>query len=71
MIPALIIWLALALPQDSYAVEIAGNVVAITDGDTITVLDTGKQQHKIRLSMSGKSWPGATTLEGEKQGKRQ
>jgi endonuclease YncB( thermonuclease family) len=28
---------------------ITGKVIAITDGDTITVLDSGKQQHKIRL----------------------
>lgn len=27
-----------------------GRVVGITDGDTITVLDANKQQHKIRLS---------------------
>lgn len=47
MIPALIIWLALTLPQDSCAVEVTGNVAGITDGDTITVLDTGKQQHEI------------------------
>jgi len=47
VIPALIIWLAFALPQDSCAVEVTGNVVGITDGDTTTVLDTGKQQHEI------------------------
>jgi endonuclease YncB( thermonuclease family) len=28
---------------------ITGKVIAIADGDTITVLDSGKQQHKIRL----------------------
>lgn len=27
-----------------------GYVVAISDGDTITVLDTNRQQHKIRLA---------------------
>lgn len=29
---------------------ISGKVVAIADGDTLTVLDGGKQQHKIRLA---------------------
>lgn len=29
---------------------ITGRVVAIADGDTITVLDAGNQQHKIRLA---------------------
>ena len=29
--------------------EIQGKVVGITDGDTITVLDADKVQHKIRL----------------------
>lgn len=29
---------------------ITGNVVSIADGDTITVLDARRQQHKIRLS---------------------
>jgi len=47
VIPALIIWLTLTLPQDSCAVEITGNVVGMTDGDTITVVDIGKQQHEI------------------------
>jgi endonuclease YncB( thermonuclease family) len=30
--------------------EITGNVVAIADGDTLTVLDESKTQHKIRLA---------------------
>src|ERR1700731_3445886 len=30
--------------------ESAGEVVAITDGDTLTVLDESKTQHKIRLA---------------------
>src|SRR5580692_4705149 len=30
--------------------EIAGEVVAIADGDTLTVLDDTKTQHKIRLA---------------------
>lgn len=31
------------------AAELSGRVVAISDGDTITVLDNAKTQHKIRL----------------------
>lgn len=34
----------------AFAYEIRGKVVAIADGDTITVLDADYQQHKIRLS---------------------
>jgi endonuclease YncB( thermonuclease family) len=30
--------------------EISGKVVAIADGDTLTVLDEAKTQHKIRLA---------------------
>lgn len=30
--------------------ELRGRVVAVADGDTITVLDAGKRQHKIRLN---------------------
>ena len=42
-----IIALAFALP--AWAV-ITGNVVGVADGDTITVLDADKVQHKIRLT---------------------
>ena len=34
----------------SYAETIAGKVVGVADGDTVTVLDATKTQHKIRLS---------------------
>lgn len=30
--------------------DITGKVVAVADGDTITVLDSSKMQHKIRLA---------------------
>lgn len=33
----------------SQAKEITGKVVGVTDGDTITLLDKEKKQHKIRL----------------------
>jgi len=32
------------------AATIEGRVVSISDGDTITILDAGNRQHKIRLS---------------------
>jgi micrococcal nuclease len=37
------------VPSLVIAHEIQGTVVGIADGDTITVLDSNKQQHKIRL----------------------
>lgn len=33
-----------------FADVVTGKVVGVTDGDTITVLDSGQQQHKIRVS---------------------
>ena len=42
--------LAALLTVSAYSESISGRVVAIADGDTITVLDTSKTQHKIRLS---------------------
>lgn len=45
------ILLAVALfTAPTSADELRGRVVGITDGDTITVLDAGKTQHKIRLA---------------------
>ena len=41
-------WL-LALTASLHADELRGKVVSIADGDTITVLDAAKVQHKIRL----------------------
>ncbi len=32
------------------AATLSGRVVGVHDGDTITVLDAGRQQHKIRLA---------------------
>lgn len=49
MLRFLYIVLALAaLPFPSLAATLAGRVVGAHDGDTITVLDASKTQHKIR-----------------------
>ncbi len=42
--------LLLALACTAHAETITGRVVGVVDGDTITVLDADKVQHKIRLS---------------------
>lgn len=39
-----------ALASTASAQTISGLVVSIADGDTLTVLDAGKVQHKIRVS---------------------
>lgn len=50
-IPALFFLLALlALPGAVLAGSIAGRVVGVHDGDTLTMLDATRQQHKIRLA---------------------
>ena len=41
---------AFALVPASGASEVSGNVVGVSDGDTITVLDEKKATHKIRLA---------------------
>ena len=44
-LPALLaLWLGVA-----QAAGLSGKVVRVSDGDSITVLDSGNQQHKIRL----------------------
>ncbi len=43
-------YILLALACVTHAEVITGRVVAVADGDTITVLDADKVQHKIRLS---------------------
>jgi endonuclease YncB( thermonuclease family) len=40
----------LAVPKSSLAVILYGEVVGISDGDTITVLDADRKTHKIRLA---------------------
>lgn len=39
----------LLFAQSAYAEVLSGRVVGIADGDTVTVLDIAKTQHKIRL----------------------
>lgn len=36
-------------PQEIFSKSLTGKVVAVADGDTLTVLDPDHQQHKIRL----------------------
>ena len=45
----LLVLLALAFGHITHADVLHGLVVAVADGDTITVLDESKMQHKIRL----------------------
>lgn len=47
-LPLLALLLLLALP--ARAAEIAGRVVGITDGDTLTLLDDRRKQRRIRLA---------------------
>jgi endonuclease YncB( thermonuclease family) len=44
---ALVVWLACVASQ---AATLSGRVVAVADGDTITVLDAARNQHRIRLA---------------------
>ena len=45
-----LVCLLLALASSAHAETITGKVVGVADGDTITVLDADKVQHKIRLA---------------------
>lgn len=44
------LWLLILICGIAHAETLTGYVVGITDGDTITVLDASRQQHKIRLA---------------------
>lgn len=51
--PPFLRWLLLCLSLTALpaaAEQLHGRVVRVADGDTITVLDAGKTQHKIRLA---------------------
>jgi endonuclease YncB( thermonuclease family) len=50
MVRYLVVWVALLLSGPILAETIDGRVVGVHDGDTITVLDSTKTQHKIRLA---------------------
>jgi endonuclease YncB( thermonuclease family) len=45
-----LIVLSVLLASTAYAVTLTGRVGGIADGDTITVLDAERHQHKIRLA---------------------
>ncbi len=47
---AAVVVLAASGIQTSSAYELTGRIVSIADGDTVTLLDADKRQHKIRLS---------------------
>ena len=45
-----LMFLFLCLSICVQAAELRGRVVAVSDGDTVTVLDAERQQHKVRLA---------------------
>ncbi len=47
-VPVVVLWAGLLLGT-AFSETISGRVVGVADGDTLTVLDGSKQQHKIRL----------------------
>lgn len=47
---AAVVLFAVSGLQTSSAYELTGRIVSIADGDTVTLLDADKRQHKIRLS---------------------
>ncbi len=46
----LALFIAICLAFQAHSGAIVGRVVAVADGDTVTVLDASKSQHKVRLS---------------------
>lgn len=47
-VPVVVLWAGLLLGT-AFSETISGRVVGVADGDTLTVLDSSKKQHKIRL----------------------
>ena len=47
---SILLLLLTGLSAPSYAEIITGRVVGVTDGDTLTLLDSSNQTHKIRLA---------------------
>lgn len=45
-----LVLLHLAIPSISATRTIEGKVVSVADGDTITMLDSNKEQHRVRLA---------------------
>jgi len=50
LIPQLLLSVALSLSTMAYAETITGRVVGVSDGDTLTILDSTNTQYKIRLA---------------------
>ncbi|MCJ9707769.1 thermonuclease family protein [Bordetella hinzii] len=50
MIRAMLAGCLFALAAAAHAGELRGRVVAVADGDTLTILDASRQQHRIRLA---------------------
>lgn len=50
MLSAVVCTMTITMVSDALAQNLSGRVVGVTDGDTITLLDGDRVQHKIRLS---------------------
>jgi len=46
----LLLYLVCISPYNAAASVLEGTVVKVADGDTITVLDSNKQQHRVRIA---------------------
>ena len=50
-VPAFILAMVLMLAsQNVFAQTLLGEVISVADGDTVTVLDSSKRQHRVRLA---------------------
>jgi endonuclease YncB( thermonuclease family) len=45
-----LVLILLAIPSLADTLTIEGKVIKVADGDTITVLDSNKEQHRVRLA---------------------